>query len=396
MLRLVSLSVVQPTAATPTGGFVLRVTDGTSPLTIGVTPAVAPPGTAMTAIVDGGYLYTIDGLLPDTYVATVTDAATGLTLTATIYLVALPVAETTPPVLLAAHLPALAIVRAAPLPEAPAYALAPARLLLVVEVFRAGDWQEAGRLAEICDEATGLARFDLSEYLKTQFSKTAPLEDGLPDPALAIRYRARFGRTGSFDGVVDTEAGSFAGLAVNAAVQLNPAGLPLPLPLGPAAPYASIPVGYAGYRSTVNAAGTGIGNAPAVPEVATDWPCAMRQFVWLTPEGAWAWGFFSGRHEHGTETGEPTVLRQAGGVERYADAGDTRDTLRVYSDVLDWATYQVLRGVRRSPQVYERLATGAYVPVLVERGSFVEYKETDKVFAVDFTVRYPVVTIQTQ
>lgn len=181
-------------------------------------------------------------------------------------------------------------------------------------------------------------------------------------------------------------------------MQVNPAGAALPLALGPPAPYASVPVGYARYRSTVNAAGTGIGNVAAVPEAASDWPCPVRQFVWLTREGAWAWGFFAGRHEHGTETGggEATVLRQAGGVERYADAGDTRPTLRVYSDVLDWSTYLVLRGVRTSVQVYERLVTGAYVPVLVERGAFVEYKETDKVFEVNFTARYPVAVLQTQ
>lgn len=314
------------------------------------------------------------------------------TLTAPAFVLPPPTLESRPPALTAAHLPVLALLRATPTGDP----LTPALLLLVIEVNRAGVWQPAGQLAERCDNLTGLARCNLSAYLNTQFSPTAPSEDGQPDPALAVPYRVRYGRLADFDGTPGAEAGTFSGLAVNAAAPVNPAGLPLPLPLGPAAPYASVPPGYARYRTTVNADGTGLVNVPALPEAAADWPCAVRQFVWLSPEGAWAWGFFSGRHEHGTETGEPTTVRGPGGVERYADAGEPRDTLRVYSDVLDWPAYQVLRGVRRSVQVYERLASGAYVPVLVERGAFAEYRETDKVFEVNFTVRYPLAAIQTQ
>ena len=398
MLRLSSQTVTQPTATVATGGLDIRVTNDTTQLSIALATTdyppvvIAPAGTAMAALRGGDYVYIVAGLPPATYQAIITDTPTGLTLSAVFQILAPPTADTTPPALTAAHLPALAVLRAAPSGSP----LAPAALLLIVEVSRAGGWQEVGRLREVCDATTGTARFDLSEYLKTQFAKSDPLEGGGIDPALSIPYQARYGRADSFTGIVGTEAGTFAALAVNAAVQLNPSGAVLPLPIGPTAPYASVPAGYARFRSTVNAAGTGITNVDTTPEVAADWPCAVRQFVWLDPAGAWAWGFFSGRHEHGTEAGEPTVLRQAGGVERYADAGDTRDTLRVHSDVLDWPTYQVLRGVRRSPQVYERLPTGAYVPVLVERGSFNEYKETDKVFAMDFTVRYPLQTIQTQ
>lgn len=396
-LILIQQVLTQPTAAVPTGAaqFVVNTPAGVAapvaPVTASIPGVTASPVTL--AASPAGYLFYQVGLPPGDYAATFTTSDTpALTLAVPFSILALPTADTTPPALTAAHLPALAVLRAAP----SGTPLQPAALLLVVEVQRAGTWQEAGRLREVCDGTTGTARFDLSEYLKTQFTKTDPLEGGVPDPALSIPYRARYGRLPDFTGTPGSEGGIFTGLAVNAAGQVNPAGAALPLPLGPAPAYASVPVGYARFRTSVNAAGTGLANTDTVPEVAADWPCAVRQFVWLTPAGAWAWGFFSGRHEHGTETGEPTVLRQAGGVERYANAGDTRDTLKVYSDILDWPTYAVLRGVRRSPQVYERLPTGAYVPVLVERGSFVEYKETDKVFEVNFTVRYPLAAIQTQ
>ena len=87
-------------------------------------------------------------------------------------------------------------------------------------------------------------------------------------------------------------------------------------------------------------------------------------------------------------------MRRAGG-DYYVGGGDVRRTLRVYSDKVDFATFLVLREVRRSRRVYERLVSGLYVPVLVEKGSAVDYKETDKIFEVNFTVKYPVLPVQT-
>jgi len=297
-----------------------------------------------------------------------------------------PVATATPPAIAAAHLPMLLVLEAAPTGTP----LAASALLLVVEVYR-GAWVEVGRLRGVCDATTGLARFDLSEYLKTQFSPTPPDESGGYDPALAIGYRVRYGRAADFDGTAGDEAGTFEGLAVNAAEVVNPAGAPLPLALGPAAPYASVPAGFARFRSTLDAAG--IKNRATVPVVAST--CAFRQFVWLHPSGAWAWGLFGGRHVHGVELTDDVVVRRAKGEDYYVGGGDTRDTLQVYSDRISWPEFLVLRTIRKSRRVYERLPSGLYVPVLLERGTFPEYKETDKLFAVDFTARYPVQPVQT-
>lgn len=388
MLRLVTETVLQPTAAVPTGGYVLRIADNIGALSIAIPGSPFAATQAMTAIVDGSYLFSGAGFAVGTYTATVTDAGGPLTLTATFQIVGLPTLDAVPPALAAAHLPVLLVARAAPLGFLPA----PAALLLVVEVLRGAAWQEVGRLRETCDPVTGTCAFDLSEYLKTQFTDTAPDESGDPDPALAIPYRARYGRLPTFTGPLGTEAGTVAGLAVNAAEVVNPGGDPLPLVLGPASPYASVPTGFAGLLSTVNAAATGIGNVPTVPALAA--PCPVRQFVWLTRRGAWSWGLFTGRHEHGTDTAEDAIVRRAGG-DYYVGGGDVRRTLRVYSDKVDFATFLVLREVRRSRRVYERLVSGLYVPVLVEKGSAVDYKETDKVFEVNFTVKYPVLPVQT-
>ena len=385
-LTLVSLTLTQPTASTATGAAVISVsTAATGQVTVnipGLTPGVIP-----VSYVAGpnAYQYASSAVPPDAYVATFTDGA-GATLAVPFVINAY---DSTPPALVAAHLPVPAVLRAAPAGTPPQ----PAALLLVVEVLRGTAWLPAGTLRETCDPVTGTARFELSEYLKSQFTPTPPDETGGPDAALAVRYRARYGRAPGFTGAAGTEAGSFTGLALNAALPVNPGADPLPLALGPPIPYGTVPTGLARFRSTIAADGLSVGNAPVTPEAAA--PCPARQFVWLHPSGAWCWGLFTGRHEHGAETGDDVTVRRAKGEDFYAGGGDTRATLKVYSDKVDWPTFERLRSIRTARRVYERLASGEYVPVLLERGGFAEYRETDKVFEVNFTARYPVQVVQT-
>ena len=393
-ITLVSSTLTQPTTATPTGTFdVVAVRGGTSgPLSIAI-PGVTAGAEAMTAQAGGNYSYHRAGLSGADYVATVYDMAfiAQAPLIIPFQIVALPpTVLATPPALVAAHLPTLLALQATPAGN-PVQAAA---LVVAIEVYRAGVWQSAGMLREVCD-ATGRAEFYLNEYLKTQFSPTPPDESGAADPALAIQYRARYGRA-PFDGVyAGTQAGLVTGLAVNAALPVNPTGAALPLGLGPAMPYSSVPATYARFQSIVLAYASGVANVPTVAVNSSAWPCPVRQFVWLHPSGAWCWGLFSGRHEHGAETGDDVTVRRADG-DYYVGGGDTRETLRVYSDKLDWPTFQVLSTIRRARRVYERLPSGQYLPVLLERGAFVEYKETDKLFEVNFTARYPVQVVQTQ
>lgn len=300
---------------------------------------------------------------------------------------AAPTVQQAPPALAAAHLPVLLALLAAPFGDPPQAAA----LVVAVEVYRAGLWQLAGVLREVCD-ATGRAEFYLNEYLKTQFDPTPPDESGTPDPALAIRYRARYGRA-PFDGTTG-EAGTVQGLALNAALPVNPTAAALPLGLGPPMPYAAVPASSARFQSIVLADASGVANVPTVAVNSSAYPCPVRQFVWLHPSGAWCWGLFAGRHEHGAETGEDVTVRRPDG-DYYVGGGDTRATLRVYSDKLDWPTFQVLRTIRTARRVYERLPSGQYLPVLLERGAFADYKETDKLFEVNFLARYPVQTVQT-
>ena len=387
-LTLVSLLVVQPTAAVPTGGVVFIINSGTRPLTFTATGVTTGAETLINQA-NGTTLYTKDSLPIGTYTGTVTDSSTpALTLVITFTIAALPIVQAAPPALVAAHLPVLLALQADP--PAPGIAAA---LVVALDVLRAGVWQSAGVLREVCD-GNGRAEFYLNEYLKSQFSPTAPDESGTPDPALAIRYRARYGRA-PFDGTAGGEAGTVTGLALNAALPVNTTGAALPLGLGPAMPYSSVPATYARFQSIILAGATGVANVPTVAVNSSAWPCPVRQFVWLHPSGAWCWGLFSGRHEHGAETGEDVSVRRPDG-DYYVGGGDVRDTLRVFSDKIDsWATYQVLRTIRKARRVYERLPSGQYLPVLLERGAFVEYKETDKLFEVNFTARYPVQVVQT-
>lgn len=386
-LTLVSLLVVQPTAAVPTGGVVFIITNGTRPLTFTATGVTTGAETLINQA-NGTTLYTKDGLPVGTYTGTVTDSSTpALTLTVTFTIVGLPIVQVAPPALVAAHLPVLLALQSDPTATG-----IPAALVVALDVLRGAVWQSAGVLREVCD-GNGRAEFYLNEYLKSQFSPTAPDESGAPDPALAIRYRARYGRA-PFDGTAGGEAGTVTGLALNASLPVNTTGAALPLGLGPAMPYSSVPATYARFQSIILAGATGVANVPTVAVNSAAWPCPVRQFVWLHPSGAWCWGLFSGRHEHGAETGEDVSVRRPDG-DYFVGGGDVRDTLRVFSDKLDWDTFQVLRTIRKARRVYERLSSGQYLPVLLERGAFVEYKETDKLFEVNFTARYPVQVVQT-
>lgn len=301
----------------------------------------------------------------------------------------------TPPAFVAAHLPVILAVLAPPVGRAAART--PAVLLACVDVAAGAGWREVARIRRAADAASGTARFELSAYLSGLFTPTPPDESGANDPALAVRYRVRVGQANTartpYTGAPGTEAVTFTGWAVNAAVPVNPFGAALPQPLGPPRPHDTVPPGYATFRTYLSA--SGVVNANEASVVAADWPCPVRQFVWLDPTGAWQWGLFTGRHEHGTEVSDGTQVRRAAG-DRYASRGDVRRTLRVYSDKVDRATFDGLVGVRDSLQAYERLPTGAYVAVLVEAGSFRDYQETDKLFTVEFLARYPVLARQTQ
>ena len=362
-------------------GFNVYITDATN-TTVYVGPATSPLSYDVPGFVAGTYYlnaYQPGGVQAE-YVAMMYDPPAA----------APPTVETLPAALVAAHLPVMVVLRAEP--QYVNQVLTASVLLLVIEAKDGTGWREIGRERKGCDPVLGTVRFNLSEYLKTQFSETPPDESGAGDPALGYQYRARFGRVPAFTGAAGTEAGAFGGLAVNAALPVNPGANPLPIGLGPLMPYANVPATAARFQSIASA--TGVANVATVPVNSTAWPCPARQFVWLDPSGAWVWGLFTGRHEHGTDTGEDAQVRRAEG-DYYVGGGDTRPTLQVYSDKLDWPTFQVLVGIRRARRVYERLASGQYVPVLIGRGAQHDYKETDKAFEVNFTAKYPVLTVQT-
>ncbi|MGI4871489.1 MAG: hypothetical protein ACRYFX_09960 [Janthinobacterium lividum] len=297
--------------------------------------------------------------------------------------------DVAPAQLVAAHLPIPVVVRAAPTVSG-----APAVVRLLLETAPSTEdpsttaaWVEFGQLKKVCGQDAS-ASFNLSEAAKSLLRITPPVESGT-DASLSALLRVRYERIDpETRQVTDTDVvGSCR--VLNAVVQ-PVAGAELTAPLA----YDSLPTGAAYWLTSATYLdgivstdrGLPLSNCPAV-----------QQFMWLNAKGAWDSGFFTGRHVHGTDQADPISYRDTAGADRYAKRGTVRDTLQVYSDKVDFATYSLLRGVRNSVQVYERLPGGGYVPVLVASESYQEYQEqTDKTFQVNFTVSYPAQLIQTQ
>lgn len=288
--------------------------------------------------------------------------------------------------LVAAHLPIPVVVRAAP-----TLAGLASIVVLVLQTAPApttpdAQWVTFGRLRALCDEQAR-ASFNLSEAAKQLLSIAPPVESGI-DPSLSVLVRARYQ-------VLDPEtlAMKYEGLvgtcrALNAVVQPVEGAV-----FTTATPYATVPTGKRLWQSTATYAS---GVSSALLTKAAD-SCQAREFVWLSPKGVWDQGLFFGKHAHTTENDAPIAYRDLAGADRYSSRGSVKPSLQVYSDVTDWATYQLLQGVRKSIQVYERLGPGQYVPVLLAVDNFPEYTElSDKTFQVNFTVSYPALLIQTQ
>ncbi|QIX61854.1 hypothetical protein HER32_11945 [Hymenobacter sp. BT18] len=233
-------------------------------------------------------------------------------------------------------------------------------------------------------------QLNLSEYLKAQFSIEPPVEGA--DPNLLVTYRIRYGALPDFTGPTGTPIRT-----TRAHYVLN-ATVPIPADddrLSTAA-YSSVPVGALGLRTDLDRGNQQVVNTATLAESATAWPCAARQLFWLNERGGWDYGFWLGKHERGVSAQGGTVVRDYQNAPRYTSRGVVQPTATLYSDRLTLTQAQVLWGIRRSIQVYERTGLGTYIPVIVQEGSFREYQETDKLFFVDVTLAYPPLLIQTQ
>lgn len=402
-LTLVRATGFPPISPAITGTVEVQGSGGVGPYSVTVGSASATAGATGKA--------TLSGLAPGAYTATLTDAA-GIVRTAAVVVPAAVIAGCTLPGALnynsaatsndgscvfvvmdanptdvwPAHAPIPVRLRAAPIDAQPAVVL-----LTIETATPAGSalpWALVGTLRQQADPVYATVAFNVSELCKSVLRIAPPVELG-NDPALSALCRLTYVVQSAAG--VDTYAGAAASFRVINAVRLPEGAEPLSLPL-----YTTRPVGSALWvnRAIIDAA---TAEFVDVPESAGDWPCPTRQFVWLNPFGGWESGFFAGRHQRGTDQADPVQYRDASGADRYARRGTVRPTLQVYSDKLTFATYQAIRGIRDSIQVYERTGAGQYVPVLVAAGTYAEYQEqTDKTFTVDFTISYPPVLIQTQ
>lgn len=287
------------------------------------------------------------------------------------------------PGLAAAHLPLPVAVRSSPTATGLATIVV---LVLETADALAGPWQEFGRLKRVCDD-TATAVFDLSEAAKSLLRIRPPVESGV-DPSLSALLQVRY-IIYDPETLTPLSTGTVGQLRVLNAVVAPVSGALLTT----LTPYATQPQGAALWATRATLAGGVVATPAPLP---TD-GCQPRQFVWLNAAGAWDSGFFYGRHGHGTDQADSISYRDVSGADRYARRGVVRATLQVYSDKLDWPTYQAVRGVRDAVQVYERVGLGRYVPVLLPTESYQEYQEvTDKTFNVNFNLSYPAQLIQTQ
>lgn len=406
-LAIVRASGFAPVPPATTGRAEVQVSGGTAPLTVSVGNGA---GTFVTVTADASGLAAFPSLPPGTYTVALADSSSPTRARNAALVVPaadvpgcpLPSAlnynpsatsndgscvfvavDAQPAGLVAAHLPVPVRLRVAPIASQPGVVY----LFLETAPAAAGPWSPAGQLRQTADPLTATAAFNASELCKARFDRIPPPVESGPDANLSRLLRLRYVVQSSAG--VDTYAGTLTPFrALNAAVA-PPADGVLTTPL----PYAEQPVGAALWRNTATLAAGVVAEPLALPFTG----CPARCFVWLNGAGGWQAGFFAGRHIRGTDQADALTFRDSTGAERYASRGTVRPTLQVYSDKQPLATYQALRGIRDSVQVYERTGPGQYVPVLVAAGSYVEYQEqTDKTFTVDFTISYPAVLVQTQ
>jgi hypothetical protein len=293
------------------------------------------------------------------------------------------VVDVAPAQITAAHLPIPVLLRAAPTASGLASIVV---LLLETADSLAGPWREFGRLKAICDDEAR-AEFNLSEAAKSLLRIQPPVESGV-DPSLSALLRARYEvlDPDTLDVLYTGEVGTTR--VINAVQQATSGAT-----LTSATTYPTVPIGGQLWQSVVTYAG---GVRSTLLDQNSD-GCRARQLVWLNAAGAWDQGFFFGRHVHGTDQADASTYRDQSGADRYSSRSTVKDTLQVYSDITDFATYRLLRGIRKGIQAYERIGPNSYVPVLLSAESFPEYTEqTDKTFQVNFTVSYPAQLIQTQ
>lgn len=406
-LAIVRATGFAPVAPATTGRAEVQVSGGTAPYTVTITNGGT---TALTLAPDATGLASFPNLPPGAYTVALADsAARPAQRTASFIVPAVQIngcplpgalnynpnattndgscvfvlVDAQPAGLVAAHLPVPVLLRAAPIGGQPGIVY----LFIETAPTPAGPWLLVGQLRQGADPVSAAVAFNVSEVCKAQFDRIAPPVEAGPDPNLSRLLRLRYLVQSSAG--ADTYAGTLTPFrALNAAVA-PPADGVLTLPTA----YLEQPAGVALWRNTATLA-TGVSAEPlGLPLTG----CPARCFVWLNRLGGWQTGFFAGRHVRGTDQADPITFRDPAGADRYASRGQVRPTLQVYSDKLPFATYQAVRGIRDSIQVYECSGAGQYVPVVVGSGSYTEYQEqTDKTFTVDFTISYPAVLVQTQ
>ena len=94
--------------------------------------------------------------------------------------------------------------------------------------------------------------------------------------------------------------------------------------------------------------------------------CAGPYLRWLTPLGEWPGWLFAGDLDTKTDVADATAISTADARATVAVRRAAADTLTVRAGDLSAAQHAALSTLLDSPQVYQQLANGTRIPVLVD------------------------------
>ncbi|MDJ0367389.1 hypothetical protein QMK33_19750 [Hymenobacter sp. H14-R3] len=117
--------------------------------------------------------------------------------------------------------------------------------------------------------------------------------------------------------------------------------------------------------------------------------CAGTYLRWLSPLGTWPGWLFTGDSDPKTETTDATDISTADARATVAVRRAATDTLVVRAGDLSTAQHQALTTLLDSPQVYQQLADGRRIPVLVLANSSASRTSSEGRHELELTIKLP-------
>jgi hypothetical protein len=117
--------------------------------------------------------------------------------------------------------------------------------------------------------------------------------------------------------------------------------------------------------------------------------CTGIYLRWLTPLGEWPGWLFQGDFDNKTDLADATDLATADARAQVAVRRAGLDTLTVRAGDLSTAQHRALSTILDSPQVYQQLADGSRLPVLVTASASATRTSSDGKHQLELDIRLP-------